>query len=150
MLHTDTAVLPKRPLAWAAWNYERAPDTQRESAQVCLHYLLNLLQPLPFEQPVIVSLNPVAGIDEDKVLGSFNYSHPVFDLAAIRAQKDLPALQGQQHTYFCGAWTGYGFHEDGLKSGLHVAKELLQDMALERTRAAELAETPREEEWLTA
>jgi predicted NAD/FAD-binding protein len=74
----------------------------------------------------------------------------VFDLAAIRAQKDLPALQGQQHTYFCGAWTGYGFHEDGLKSGLHAAKELLQDMALQRTRATKLAESPREEKWLAA
>ncbi len=150
VLHTDTAVLPKRPLAWAAWNYERAPETQRESAQVCLHYLLNLLQPLPFAQPVIVSLNPVAGIDEGAILGSFNYSHPVFDLAAIRAQKELPALQGQQHTYFCGAWTGYGFHEDGLKSGLHAAKELLRDAALEKMRVAELAKTSREEEWLTA
>jgi predicted NAD/FAD-binding protein len=150
VLHTDTAVLPKRPLAWAAWNYERAPDTQRESAQVCLHYLLNLLQPLPFEQAVIVSLNPVAGIDEDAILGSFDYSHPVFDLAAIRAQKELPALQGQQHTYFCGAWTGYGFHEDGLKSGLHAAKELLQDMTLASARSAELVETARGKEWLTS
>jgi predicted NAD/FAD-binding protein len=150
VLHTDTTVLPKRPLAWAAWNYERAPETQRESAQVCLHYLLNLLQPLPFEQPVIVSLNPVTGIDEDKILGSFDYAHPVFDLAATRAQKELPTLQGQQHSYFCGAWTGYGFHEDGLKSGLHAAKELLQDMTLQSARAAELAETSREEEWLTA
>ena len=150
VLHTDTTVLPARPLAWAAWNYERAPESQRESAQVCLHYLLNLLQPLPFAQPVIVSLNPVAGIDEDAILGSFDYSHPVFDLAAIRAQKDLPALQGQQHTYFCGAWTGYGFHEDGLKSGLLAAQEMLQDMALERARVTERAEAPREEEWLTA
>jgi predicted NAD/FAD-binding protein len=150
VLHTDTAVLPKRPLAWAAWNYERAPETKRESAQVCLHYLLNLLQPLPFEQAVIVSLNPVAGIAEDKILGSYDYSHPVFDLAAIRAQQELPALQGQQNTYFCGAWTGYGFHEDGLKSGLHAAKELLQDAALERARVTELTETLQEEEWLTA
>ena len=150
VLHTDIAVLPKRPLAWAAWNYERAPDTQRESAQVCLHYLLNLLQPLPFEQPVIVSLNPVVGIDAAAILGSFDYSHPVFDLAAISAQKDLPALQGQQNTYFCGAWTGYGFHEDGLKSGLHAAKELLQDAALQSARTADRAEAPGEEEWLTA
>ena len=150
VLHTDTTVLPTRPLAWAAWNYERAPDMQRESSQVCLHYLLNLLQPLPFEQPVIVSLNPVAGIDEDKVLGSFDYAHPVFDLAAIRAQKDLPALQGQQHTYFCGAWTGYGFHEDGLKSGLNAATELLRDTAVERKPAAELPKTTRKEEWLIA
>ena len=150
VLHTDTAVLPKRPLAWAAWNYERAPETKRESAQVCLHYLLNLLQPLPFEQAVIVSLNPVAGIAEDKILGSYDYSHPVFDLAAIRAQQELPALQGQQNTYFCGAWTGYGFHEDGLKSGLLAAKELLQDIARERARVTKLSETTREEEWLTA
>jgi predicted NAD/FAD-binding protein len=143
-------VLPKRPLAWAAWNYERAAETQRESSQVCLHYLLNLLQPLPFEQPVIVSLNPVTSIREDAILGSFDYAHPVFDLAAIRAQKDLPALQGQQNTYFCGAWTGYGFHEDGLKSGLHAANQLLQDAAHQQARAVALAEAPREEAWLSA
>ena len=127
VLHTDTSVLPTRPLAWAAWNYERANDRHRESSQVCLHYLLNLLQPLPFQQPVVVSLNPVTPIAPDKILGSFDYAHPVFDGAAIRAQKDLPALQGKQHTYFCGAWTGYGFHEDGLKSGLLVA-ELIVDL----------------------
>jgi predicted NAD/FAD-binding protein len=127
VLHTDTSVLPARPLAWAAWNYERAADTRRESTQVCLHYLLNLLQPLPFQQPVVVSLNPVTPIAAEHVLGSFDYAHPVFDGAAIRAQKDLPTLQGQQHTYFCGAWTGYGFHEDGLKSGLLVA-ELIADL----------------------
>jgi predicted NAD/FAD-binding protein len=150
VLHTDTAVLPKRPLAWAAWNYERAAETQRESSQVCLHYLLNLLQPLPFEQPVIVSLNPVTSIHEDAILGSFDYAHPVFDLAAIRAQKELPALQGQQNTYFCGAWTGYGFHEDGLKSGLLAANQLLQDAAHQQARAAALAEAPREEAWLSA
>ena len=125
VLHTDTSVLPTRPLAWAAWNYERARDSHRESTQVCLHYLLNLLQPLPFKQPVVVSLNPVTPIAPDLILGSFDYAHPVFDGAAIRAQKDLPGLQGQQHTYFCGAWTGYGFHEDGLKSGLLVAEIIL-------------------------
>jgi predicted NAD/FAD-binding protein len=128
VLHTDTLVLPTRPLAWAAWNYERASDSHRESTQVCLHYLLNLLQPLPFKQPVVVSLNPVTPIAPDLILGSFDYAHPVFDGAAIRAQKDLPGLQGQQHTYFCGAWTGYGFHEDGLKSGLLVA-ELILDLS---------------------
>ena len=128
VLHTDTSVLPTRPLAWAAWNYERASDSHRESTQVCLHYLLNLLQPLPFKQPVVVSLNPVTPIAPDLILGSFDYAHPVFDGAAIRAQKDLPGLQGQQHTYFCGAWTGYGFHEDGLKSGLLVA-ELILDLS---------------------
>ncbi|MES2980660.1 MAG: FAD-dependent oxidoreductase [Pseudomonadota bacterium] len=134
VLHTDTSVLPERKLAWAAWNYERAADADRESSRVCLHYLLNMLQPLPFTQPVIVSLNPVQEIDPANVLGQFEYAHPVFDAAAIHAQKRLPALQGQQHTYFCGAWTGYGFHEDGLKSGLHVAARLRDDMTATRSQ----------------
>ena len=124
VLHTDTTVLPTRELAWAAWNYERSAAQGSESANVCLHYLLNLLQPLPFKAPVVVSLNPVRPIAPHHILGEFDYAHPVFDLAAIRAQQDLPALQGQQHTYFCGAWAGYGFHEDGLKSGLNAARLL--------------------------
>ena len=125
VLHLDASVLPSKKLAWAAWNYERAQRADRESSQVCLHYLLNLLQPLPFTQPVVVSLNPVRDIAPHWVLGEFDYAHPVFDLAAIRAQGELVPLQGQRHTYFCGAWTGYGFHEDGLKSGLEVARQLL-------------------------
>ena len=128
VLHTDVSVLPRKKLAWAAWNYERAASSGRESAQVCLHYLLNMLQPLPFAQPVVVSLNPLREIARSHVMGQYDYSHPVFDLAAIKAQADVPALQGQQHTYFCGAWTGYGFHEDGLKSGLAVAGQLLRDV----------------------
>ena len=128
VLHTDAAVLPQKKLAWAAWNYERALHANEASggpAGVCLHYLLNLLQPLPFSQPVLVSLNPVNEIARKHVMGEYNYMHPVFDLAATRAQKDLPALQGVLHSYFCGAWTGYGFHEDGLKSGLLAARLLL-------------------------
>ncbi|MDP2769389.1 MAG: FAD-dependent oxidoreductase, partial [Giesbergeria sp.] len=124
VLHTDTSVLPTRRAAWAAWNYERAPQNGEDSAQVCLHYLLNQLQPLPFSQPVVVSLNPVRAIDPAHVLGSYDYAHPVFDLAAIRAQPLVGQLQGQLHTWFCGAWTGYGFHEDGLKSGLAAVQEL--------------------------
>ena len=129
VLHTDTSVLPANPLAWAAWNYERALDPQRESSRVCLHYLLNMLQPLPFTQPVLVSLNPAQDIAPHHIMGEFDYAHPVFDATAIRAQKEVPGLQGQQHSYFCGAWTGYGFHEDGLKSGLGVARQLLHDFA---------------------
>jgi predicted NAD/FAD-binding protein len=124
VLHTDASVLPRNPKAWAAWNYERAPATASESARVCLHYWLNKLQPLPWEQPVIVSLNPTREIVHPQVLGTFDYAHPVFDLAAIAAQQRMPALQGQQNTYFCGAWMGYGFHEDGLKAGLAVAELL--------------------------
>ncbi|MDD4943344.1 FAD-dependent oxidoreductase [Rhodoferax sp.] len=130
VLHTDASVLPRHPRAWAAWNYQRlahpvgVAGAQPQGAPVCLHYLLNRLQPLPFAQPVLVSLNPLTPIDPARVLGEFDYAHPVFDLAAIAAQRHVGALQGQQHSYFCGAWTGYGFHEDGLASGLAVAQLL--------------------------
>jgi predicted NAD/FAD-binding protein len=126
VLHTDASLLPKRQLAWAAWNYERAGARSQEQAAVCLHYLLNRLQPLPWQQPVIVSLNPDPGHlpDPASVIGTYDYSHPVFDLAAIEAQRRLPALQGLAHTWFCGAWTRYGFHEDGLMSALAVTQAL--------------------------
>jgi predicted NAD/FAD-binding protein len=128
VLHTDESVLPSRRKAWAAWNYERASDEGQESARVCLHYLLNKLQPLPFEQAVVVSLNPTKPIDSTKIIASIDYAHPVFDLAAIDAQQHLPEIQGQHHTWFAGAWMGYGFHEDGLKAGLGVARQILQDL----------------------
>lgn len=123
VLHTDASVLPRRRAAWAAWNYQGSAPGARQP-RVCLHYLLNKLQPLPFAQAVVVSLNPVHAIDPEQTLGRFHYAHPVFDLAAIRAQAELPALQGYKGTFFCGAWTGYGFHEDGLKSGLDVAARI--------------------------
>ncbi|ALK90230.1 hypothetical protein L63ED372_03032 [Limnohabitans sp. 63ED37-2] len=126
VLHTDASVLPANPKTWAAWNYERAASSERESSRVCLHYLLNRLQRIPFTQPVVVSLNPLHDIDPATIVGEYDYAHPVFDLAAIEAQKRLPLLQGQQHTWYAGAWTGYGFHEDGLKSGLQVGRALLK------------------------
>lgn len=126
VLHTDASVLPANPKTWAAWNYERAASSERESSRVCLHYLLNRLQRIPFAQPVVVSLNPLQDIDPATIVGEFDYAHPVFDLAAIEAQKRLPLLQGQQSTWFAGAWAGYGFHEDGLKSGLQVGRALLK------------------------
>jgi predicted NAD/FAD-binding protein len=126
VLHTDTAVLPQRRLAWAAWNYARAASTGREHAAVCLHYLINRLQPLPWQQPVIVSLNPDPARlpDPTRVLGEFEYSHPVFDGAAVQAQARLPQIQGRSHVWFAGAWTRYGFHEDGLMSALAVVDGL--------------------------
>ncbi len=125
ILHTDARLLPRRRAAWAAWNYERAADAAKESARVCLHYWINRLQPLPFAQPVLVSLNPVRTPDPRTVLGAYDYEHPVFDLAAIEAQARVPQLQGVQHTWYCGAWAGYGFHEDGLQSGYRAAHALL-------------------------
>lgn len=127
VLHTDASVLPKRRSAWAAWNYARpaSDSNNKESAQVCLHYLINRLQPIPFTQPVVVSLNPIQPIDPRHIHGEFDYAHPVFDMAALQAQDDMDILQGQRHTYYAGAWMGYGFHEDGLKAGLGVARSLL-------------------------
>ena len=125
VLHTDTSVMPKKRLAWAAWNYERATDLGLESSRVCLHYWINRLQPLPFSQDVVVSLNPVRAIDPSKVLGEYDYAHPVFDLGAIKAQSQLPSLQGQQNTWYAGAWMGYGFHEDGFKAGRDAALGIL-------------------------
>lgn len=133
VLHTDASVLPSQPRAWSAWNYERAQGPEG-GAQVCLHYLLNRLQPLPWKQPVVVSLNPVRPIARTRVMGEYDYAHPVFDEAAIRAQAQLGMLQGQHRTWFAGAWTGYGFHEDGLKSGLAAASGLLQQHALDAQR----------------
>ena len=126
VLHTDEKVLPSRRKAWAAWNYARAESDQLESTRVCLHYLLNKLQPLPFAQAVVVSLNPTQAIDAQKTIQTIQYAHPVFDLAAIDAQQNMHLIQGQQNTWYAGAWLGYGFHEDGLKSGLSVARELLK------------------------
>ena len=133
VLHTDASCLPARRSTWSAWNYESAGAAE---PRVCVHYLLNKLQPLPVNTPVIVSLNPIREPDPATVLGEFDYAHPVFDAAAIAAQHSLPALQGMRNVWFAGAWTGYGFHEDGLKSGLSVAAAITQLGAPQMQRAA--------------
>lgn len=129
LLHTDASMLPARRLAWASWNYERAPNASREHGAVCLHYLLGRLQPLPWKRPVIVSLNPVRAPRDEDVIAEIRYEHPVFDLAAVAAQQRVPSLQGRARLWFCGAWTRYGFHEDGLTSGLAVAHALRRRLA---------------------
>ncbi len=124
VLHTDASVLPQRNRAWAAWNYERAAERSREEVGVCLHYLINRLQPLPWSTPVVVSMNPLRPIRDGSVLGEWTYAHPAFDRAAVQAQRELQIIQGRSRVWFCGAWTRYGFHEDGLMSGLAVAEAL--------------------------
>jgi predicted NAD/FAD-binding protein len=121
VLHTDASCLPVARKAWSAWKYQ---SNAAPTPEVCVHYLLNMLQPLPCTTPVIVSLNPLDEPAPSTVLASFDYAHPVFDEGAIAAQARLPGVQGRQNTWFAGAWTGYGFHEDGLKSGLAVAAAL--------------------------
>lgn len=122
VLHTDTSLLPQKRKAWAAWNYERAAVADTEQQQVCLHYWLNVLQPLPWQQPVLVSLNPVRQPNPLQVLQEISYAHPVFDQAAIDAQAHLPAIQGKGGVWYAGAWCGYGFHEDGFQAGSRVAE----------------------------
>jgi len=122
-LHTDTRLLPRRPGVWSAWNYLSGHGAPGERP-VSVSYLLNRLQPLPVSTPVVLSLNPLIEPAADTVLGRYAYAHPVFDQGAIDAQACLPALQGQRNSWFAGAWTGYGFHEDGLKSALVVAAAL--------------------------
>ncbi len=124
VLHTDATLMPRRQRAWAAWNYERAPSRSREQTAVCLHYLINRLQPVPWRRPVIVSLNPVREPQQCHVISDFDYAHPVFDASAVAAQQELRTIQGRSHVWFCGAWTRYGFHEDGLSSGLAVVRAL--------------------------
>jgi predicted NAD/FAD-binding protein len=123
ILHTDDSLLPRNRDAWAAWNYI-AGGSDPDARPVSVSYYLNMLQPLPFRRPVIVTLNPTRLPRKSDVLRQFEYSHPVFDSAALRAQGELASIQGSKRTWFCGAWTGYGFHEDGLKSGLAVANAL--------------------------
>jgi predicted NAD/FAD-binding protein len=122
VLHTDTNLLPRRQRVWSAWNYlgRRGVDGTHP---VCVSYLVNQLQPLPFRTPLVVTLNPVTPPAPGTELRRFVYDHPLFDLAAIDAQHRLPSLQGKRRTWFAGAWTGYGFHEDGLKSALRVAAD---------------------------
>ena len=125
VLHTDVTLMPRAKKAWAAWNYERA-GVDRDASSVCLHYWLNRLQPLPFTSDVFVSLNPIRQPAPNLVLAEIDYEHPIFDVHAIQAQSQLHWLKSQPRTHFAGAWMGYGFHEDGLQSGLQAADAVLQ------------------------
>ena len=123
VLHTDAALLPRDRSLWSAWNYVSGEGSADERP-VSVSYLINRLQPLPVDTPVVVSLNPFRIPDPSKVIAEFDYAHPVFDRAAIDAQGRLNEIQGKHGVWFCGAWTGYGFHEDGLKSALAVTRRL--------------------------
>jgi len=120
VLHTDRALLPKSRRAWSAWNYIAADD-ESGTRPVAVSYLINKLQPLPFTTPVIVTLNPPFDPDPALTIREFEYSHPLLDAEAIGAQTELAGLQGAHHTWYAGAWLGYGFHEDGLRSAHAVA-----------------------------
>ncbi len=122
ILHTDPALMPKRRRAWASWNYMTGAGGPREHVSVT--YWMNRLQGLPAETQLFVSLNPHLEPDPARTLARFVYDHPMFDAAAIRAQRALPSIQGVGGIWYCGSWCGFGFHEDALASGLAVAEAL--------------------------
>ena len=127
ILHHDASVLPKTRRCWAAWNYKTL-GAQHSDHEVSVDYLINKLQPLPFnldELAIIVSLNPLVEPKPETIFSEISYAHPLFNDAAIKAQKNLPLIQGKSGIWYCGAWTGYGFHEDGLRSGELVAVDLI-------------------------
>ena len=132
ILHTDTNFLPETKRCWAAWNYTaKSGATPSSKHHVSVNYLINRLQPLPKElqgTQIIVSLNPSAEPNPKLVQQEIQYSHPVFDMKAIQAQKELPLIQGTSSIWYCGAWTGFGFHEDGLRSGELVAEALIESL----------------------
>ncbi|WP_352258482.1 FAD-dependent oxidoreductase [Psychrobacter sp. TB55-MNA-CIBAN-0194] len=141
VLHTDTSVLPKKPLAWASWNYlidetasgntmatEQAIESAQTPAKPVLTYHMNILQRLTKQHNYLVTLNPETvdkNIDDKQIIKSIDYSHPVFDLAMIDAQTKWSSISGNGlHTHFCGAYWFNGFHEDGVRSGLRVCQAL--------------------------
>ena len=122
VLHTDTKLMPKRQQVWSSWNYL---GLRRDAGRdICVTYWMNRLQTLSTRQNVFVTLNAIFEPDKEKVLHRQRYTHPLFDANALAAQRRLPSLQGGRNTWFCGAYFGSGFHEDGLCAGLAVAEQL--------------------------
>jgi uncharacterized protein len=122
VLHTDDTFMPKRRAVWSSWNYIGSRDAARDG--VCVTYWMNRLQNIESEKPLFVTLNPTRPPRAGTLLYSEVYDHPIFDAKAIAAQQRLWLLQGDRNTWFCGAYFGAGFHEDGLQAGLAVAEQL--------------------------
>lgn len=121
ILHTDEDLMPRRRRAWASWNYLSMRENEHSLA---VTYWMNELQNLRTAQNCFVTLNPFERPRDETIIAEFDYDHPVFDAAAMRAQESIWSLQGRRHVSFAGAWLGYGFHEDGLQAGLAVAESL--------------------------
>ena len=120
-------LMPKRKTAWSSWNYITTSAGQGVIPTVCLTYWMNILQDIPSKTygDVLVTLNPLFTPNPSTVQGEWTYHHPLYNHAAIQAQKRLPTIQNVRGISYCGAWTKYGFHEDGFSSGLKVAVDHL-------------------------
>lgn len=121
-LHNDASVMPRRRRLWSAWNYRL--EGKNGSWITSTVYNMNILQNLPAKKDYLLSVNDPGNIDLKKIIRQIRYDHPVFNLAAIKAQEELPTLNDEGKIYFCGSYFGYGFHEDALKSGIAAAEKL--------------------------
>jgi predicted NAD/FAD-binding protein len=132
ILHTDAALLPRRRKVWAAWNYHRLADPD---LSVPVTYNMNILQGFAGERQFLLSLNRDSGIDPALIIRRIAYRHPVYSLAAIQAQRRRRDINGRSRTWFCGAYWGNGFHEDGVVSALAVARDFGQGMPAQHSGA---------------
>ena len=121
ILHNEPALMPKERRTWSSWNFV---STRRQAEGLCVTYWMNKLQQLNTPKHFFITLNPYVDIAPDKVVTQHEYSHPYFSWDALKTQKNLWAIQGIKRTWYCGSYFGFGFHEDGLQSGLAVAEQL--------------------------
>lgn len=124
-LHSDTTIMPRRKTAWASWNYHRQDDTSRPAA---LTYDMNRLQNLATPERYLVTLNRTEDLDQGRIHGRYTYAHPQYNVRGMANQPRHDELNGLNHTYWCGAYWGYGFHEDGVKSALRVARHFGEEL----------------------
>ena len=118
ILHSDINFMPKRKSVWSSWNYITETGN---SGNLSITYWMNELQGINSPKPILLSLNPKILPNPDLIYGQYSYSHPILDNNAINIQKKLSSIQGKNNLWFCGAWTGFGFHEDGVKSAVEIA-----------------------------
>jgi predicted NAD/FAD-binding protein len=128
-LHRDQRLMPRRQAAWASWNYLHDTRAQNGRQPVSVTYWMNRLQDLPVRSPVLVSLNPTRPPEDRQTFNVMEYAHPVFDGPASVAQQALPQHQGEGAVWLAGAWTRYGFHEDGFQSGRQAADDIFKKFA---------------------
>ncbi len=124
VLHSDAASMPRRRKVWSSWNFLSGGGEADLDRPAPVTYWMNRLQGIDERYPLFVSLNPSNEIDPAKIHAEFDYAHPMFNVGAFAAQKDIAAIQGRGGLWYAGAWLGYGFHEDGLQAGLKVAVAL--------------------------
>ena len=123
VLHSDVTVMPKLHKCWSSWVYTERKD--KSTDKIDLTYWMNSLQPIPLDDPLFVTLNSTHNIDQNQIYDQVTMRHPVYDVGVLNAQKDLSLNNGHNKTWFSGAWMKNGFHEDGLSSGLDVARSIL-------------------------